>query len=125
MAALVLLKDRGHCPNVRFGDDEDSQRFVHEVRKTNQSWEPGRRPTVPAPTTQAVKAPVIAAPTDTVVAARPRERRARRVARTTGSRGDPDPEPEPPLKVIPLAAFRREVNARLLLAWSRSLGGVA
>jgi hypothetical protein len=45
-------------------------------------------------------------------AARPRERRVRRSS-ATGSRGDPDPEPEPPLRVIPLAAFRRELRRAL------------
>jgi hypothetical protein len=46
---------------------------------------------------------------DPIVFARPRERRVRR-SRSTASRGDPDPEPEPPLRVIPLAAFRRELR---------------
>jgi hypothetical protein len=45
-------------------------------------------------------------------AARPRERRVRR-SRSTASRGEPDPEPEPPLRVIPLAAFRRELRRAL------------
>src|SRR5205823_1239439 len=96
MAALVLLKDRGHCQNVEFGEDEDSQRFVGDVRKANQGWEPGRRPTVLAPIRQRIKAPVVTAPASAVVAARPRERRATS-RRSSSPRGDPDPEPEPPL----------------------------
>jgi hypothetical protein len=43
--------------------------------------------------------------------ARPRERRARRSQRST-ARGDPDPEHEPPLKVVPVARFRRDVRRR-------------
>jgi hypothetical protein len=54
-------------------------------------------------------------------ASRPRERRVRsreqrRTARTASSRGDPD-EPEPPLEVIPLARFQRELE--------RAFGGAA
>jgi hypothetical protein len=47
--------------------------------------------------------------------ARPRERRpARRTARRASRDGpdEPPPEPEPPLRVIPLTAFRRELRAR-------------
>jgi hypothetical protein len=36
---------------------------------------------------------------------------SRRVARTNGARGDPDSEP--PLQVVPLARFRRDVDAWL------------
>jgi hypothetical protein len=46
------------------------------------------------------------------VTARPREHRSRSRTRST-ARGDPDPEPEPPLRVIPLAAFRRELRRAL------------
>jgi hypothetical protein len=44
-------------------------------------------------------------------AGRQREQRSR--SRSAASRGDPDPEPEPPLRVIPLAAFRRELRRAL------------
>jgi hypothetical protein len=112
MAALVLLNDQGHCPNVSFGDDEDSQRFVGEVRKANQGWEPGRRPTVPAPLPlQVVKAPIVHVPERRELAT-PRERRAR--ARRTGSRAspsdpsDPSDEPPPDLEHLrPLSSFAR------------------
>jgi hypothetical protein len=106
MAALVLLKDKGHCPNVTFGDDEDSQHFVRGVREANQGWEPGRRPTVPVVVTQVTTAPVVATAAS-VAAARPRERRARRA---TGSRASPsDPSDEPPdlEHRRPLPAFAR------------------
>jgi hypothetical protein len=57
-----------------------------------------------------------------VQVARPRERRPRRVsrtvARTVGSRGDPDPEPEPPLSADRLR------HAALLLRLVRLPGGV-
>lgn len=52
----------------------------------------------------------------TAPAMRPRERRVRRAS--TSSRGSPDDsDPEPPLEVIPLACFRRDVR--------RALGGAA
>jgi hypothetical protein len=42
-----------------------------------------------------------------------RPRTPRRVARTTGARGDPDSDPDPPLRVVPLTRFRRDVGAWL------------
>jgi hypothetical protein len=49
MAALVLLNDQGHAPNVTVGDDEDSQQFVTEVRRLNRDWQPGGIPRVRNP----------------------------------------------------------------------------
>jgi hypothetical protein len=51
-----------------------------------------------------------------VPATRPREQRARRASTSSrASPDDPSPEPDPPLRVIPLARFRRAV--------CRALGG--
>jgi len=57
-----------------------------------------------APALTRIHAP---APLDNV--SRPRERRPRRSS--TSSRGSPDSEPEPPLRVIPPAEFRRLLRA--------------
>jgi hypothetical protein len=48
-----------------------------------------------------------------LIAQRPRERRVRRVARTVGSRGDPDPEPEP---LTPLQEATRAIGDLFALA---------
>jgi hypothetical protein len=56
------------------------------------------------------EAPIASAPTGRVlVAARaPRSRSARR--RSSSARGDPDPSDEPDLAVIPISAFRAELD---------------
>jgi hypothetical protein len=46
---LVVLKDQGHLPNVNFGDDDDSRRFVAEVRRLNRHWKLGQIARVPPP----------------------------------------------------------------------------
>jgi hypothetical protein len=62
------------------------------------------------------RAPIIHVPVQREPVTRPRERRAT-TRRSAASRGDPDPEPAPPLRVVSPAAFRREVR--------RELGGAA
>ena len=118
MAALVLLKDEGHCENVEFGEDEDSQQFVADVREQNPDWTPGQPPRVPPRRPElsrfrlSQRQPVIHVPAQQENATRPRERRAR--GSSTSSRGSPDDsEPEPPLRVVPLARFRRDVRLAL------------
>jgi hypothetical protein len=113
MAALVLLNDQGHAPNVTVGDDEDSQQFVTEVRRLNRDWQPGGIPRVRNPQRSSqprLLQPIVSERREPM--ARPRERRAT-TRRSASSRGDPDPEPPPPLRVIPPAAFRRELRRAL------------
>jgi hypothetical protein len=58
------------------------------------------------------RAPIIHVPKPRENQSRQREHRSR--SRTRPTRGSPDdPEPEPPLRVIPLAAFRRELRRAL------------
>jgi hypothetical protein len=95
---MILLKDRGHHPDVQIGEDEDTQELAVQVRRSNPNWKPGQAvrlpdppavvhgPPLPAPVVRTMGGPV--APTT-----RPRERRARRVSGS--SRGSPDDEPEP------------------------------
>ena len=124
MAAVALNVDAGNIPaeNVTFGEDEDSQQFVADVREQNPDWTPGQPPRVPPRRPEvsrdlsSQRQPVIHGPAHQQNATRPRERRAR--GSSTSSRGSPDDsEPEPPLRVVPLARFRRDVQ--------RALGGSA
>jgi hypothetical protein len=100
MAQLVVLKDQGHLPNVTFGDDEDSRRFVQDVRRLNQGWKLGQIAKVPTPMVRALpRAQELAA---RAPSPRPREHapRSRRTRTTRASRDGPD-EPEPPLRRRP------------------------
>jgi hypothetical protein len=110
MAQLVVLKDQGHLPNVSFGDDDDSRRFVKNVRHLNRGWKLGQ--TAKVPTTPIVRA---LAPRRSSS----RERRpsvSRRVARSSvGSRGDPppgesDPEPLAPWRGLVTASIRMHAH---------------
>jgi len=83
MAQLVVLKDQGHLPNVSFGDDDDSQRFVKDVRGLNRGWKLGQIAKVPTPISRTVS------PRRSPSRERRPSRPTRRVARTTSARGDP------------------------------------
>jgi hypothetical protein len=97
MAQLVVLKDAGNLPNVTFGDDDDSRRFVQGVRRLNRGWKLG----------QVARLPVQVAQSFHPGENRPREHRPRRrrVARCTApTRGDPS-EPDD------LDLFQAELDA--------------
>jgi hypothetical protein len=114
MATTLLLADRGYC-EMQMGEDEESQWFASEVRKANPDWEPGHLPAVPLRRFRNEETKVNSAPTPVVRSTAPRsvsprsrsrERRPggpRRVARTSGSRGDPHQADDDP---SPLASFR-------------------
>jgi hypothetical protein len=89
-AQFVVLSDHGYVSNVKFGDDEDSQRLVQETRRLNRHWKLGQIAKVPPPAGAQQLEVVPASP-------RPREHAPRpRRTRTTprASRDGPhDPEP--------------------------------
>lgn len=89
MAQLIMLKDRGHTPNVKFGDDEESRRFVRDVRRLNRHWKLGQIAKVPAPTVRVLPPPA-ASPREH----RPSVPRSRRTRSARASRDGPD-EPAP------------------------------
>jgi len=112
MTAVALVKDRGHCQNVTFGDDDDSGRLVKQARRLNRGWKPGSVPVVPlrVPTAERPLVDVVAM-TNREPVSRPRERRVRRATGTTGSGKDPPPAEEPPPEHLerlrPLTAVAR------------------
>jgi hypothetical protein len=89
MAQLVVLKDQGHLPDLKFGDDDESRQFVQDVRRLNRGWNLGQIAKVPTPM-GAQQRVVRAAPRPREHA--PRSRRARSTSRA--SRDGPD-EPAP------------------------------
>ena len=99
MASGVLLQDQGHELNVEYGEDEDTQRFVADVRRANRHWRPGQVPRVPLRFVHASRG-LNSGPRRG--GSRDRRPRARRVqARSGASRDGPDPDPEPPLVHTP------------------------
>ena len=98
-AQLVVLQDAGHISNVTFGEDEQTQQFVDEVRRLNVSWELGQRANVPEPvplTATLSRKPEIRHRAH-VSEGQPRSRRraSRSKARSPSRLGD-DPDPELP-----------------------------
>jgi hypothetical protein len=41
--------DQGYLPAGKFGEDEDTQRFVQDVRRLNRGWKLGQIANVPPP----------------------------------------------------------------------------
>jgi hypothetical protein len=116
-AALVLLKDAGHLPNVTFGKDPDTKRFVRGVRRLNPRWQPGRIPNVPFQSVRAASLPRAQADR----APRSRPTRSSQKARSPG-RKDDDPEPDPLAPVITLAELRCSVSERFdWVEWAREI----
>jgi hypothetical protein len=89
MARVIQLQDSGHIPkeNFVFGEDDDSRRFVAEVRRLNRGRNLNQATRVPVFKTRKL--------TTQVVTARPRERRPNRRRRVASSprktRGPDDP----------------------------------
>jgi len=118
MGEWQLLADQGLC-DYEPCDDEESQEFAADVRRLNPDWGPGAIPKVPRGYRDAAAERAHVPRRQLNTRPRPRaaargRRPSRRVARTSGSRGDPSREAdEPPLEVVPLAQFRADVNAWL------------
>jgi hypothetical protein len=96
MAQLVVLKDRGLLPNVSFGDDEGTRRFVRDVRHLNRRWALGRIAKVPGARRigKVPPAPIARGRGGRRAYRRRSVRATPRRARSPGSRSD-DPDPEP------------------------------
>jgi hypothetical protein len=109
-AQLVVLTDAGHLQNVTFGADEDSRRFVRDVRRLNQGWQLRQVAKVPQVACLRVK------PSGRTVASR--DSKSRRTRVRSGSRGDPpreddDPDLDAPPRVLDGEArewLRRQIS---------------
>jgi hypothetical protein len=93
MAAMVLLHDRGLAENLTLGDDEDSRRFVAEVRRRNKDWEPGLIPVVPPRRAASLRPQAMPQPQPRAAVPRARERRATG-SRARLTRAGPDDDPD-------------------------------
>lgn len=89
---------------------EAAKQTLRERTGADYGWDPETKMFEPLPA-------VVHAPPrreNAAPAMRPRERRARRSSTSSrGSPDDPSPEPEPPLEVIPVARFERDVRLAL------------
>jgi hypothetical protein len=95
LAQLVVLQEQGHVPNFTFGDDDETQRFVQDVRKLNRDWVLGRRAIVPT-RVNAAMCSSIAPRSRPRTERRPRDRSDRTALPSRGPPGeDGDSDPHP------------------------------
>ena len=111
MAEMQLLSGHGYG-DCKPGDDEESQQFAADVQRLNPNWTPG---TIPRALRQQARFVAKPAAATSTMSRRPqpaaRAARGRRVRTRAKARGPDDPpKPEPPLDVVPLARFRRDVR---------------